>query len=81
MKGYADLADLPEDQRITIIGQTAMKGGVIAVCVDADPGKADRYVRKLLTRFPELEEVERFAGPVAGVVTVKVRKKPSQKGE
>lgn len=75
MKGYADLADLPEDDRIAIIGQTAMKGGVIAFCVDADRGKADRYMAKLLNLFPDLEEMERFSGPVPNVVTVKVRRK------
>jgi hypothetical protein len=75
MTAFADIADLPEDDRITIIGQQAMNGGVIAFCTDIDPGKADRYVRKLLAKFPELEELGRFDGPVAGVVTVKVRKK------
>ncbi len=74
-KGFADLADLPEDRRITIIGQAAMAGNVVGVCVDADHGKADRYVRKLLERFPDLEEAGRSAGPVAGVVTIKIRKK------
>jgi hypothetical protein len=78
MSGYLDLHELPEDRRITRIGQEAMKGGVIAFCVDDDPGKADRYARKLLERFPDLEEVERFNGPVAGVVTVKVQKRAAE---
>jgi hypothetical protein len=78
MKGYADLADLPEDDRIALIGKAAMAGNVVAVCVDDDPtDKADRYIAKLLKRFPQLEEVERFSGPIKGVTTIKVRKKSS----
>lgn len=80
MKGFADLADLPEDRRIALIGQAAMAGDVVAFVVDTDPGKADRYVRKLLEKFPELEEESRFTGPIAGAVTVKVRKKKKTGG-
>lgn len=69
---YLDLGDMDEERRIDMIGQAAAAGNVVAFVTDADPGKADRYVKKLLGRFPTLRVVERFAGPVAGTVTVKV---------
>lgn len=47
MEGYADLADLPEDDRIAIIGKTAATGRVVGFFVD-DDAKADRYIKKLL---------------------------------
>jgi hypothetical protein len=73
LKGYADVADLKEDQRITLIGETAMKsGGEIAFVVDDEPGKADRYIKKLLTKFPQLKVVKRFLGPVKDTETVSV---------
>jgi hypothetical protein len=76
MKGYADLTDMPEEDRITTIGKAAMAGNVVAFCVDDEPAdKVTRYVKKLLERFPDLEEMDRFKGPAKGVVTVKVRKK------
>lgn len=75
LKGYADVADLEEDKRITLIGETAMKsGGKIAFITDSDPGKADRYIKKLLTRFPQLKVVDRFNGPVANTITVSVQR-------
>lgn len=46
MKGYADLADLPEDERIAIIARTAAAGNTVAVFVDNDC-VADRYTKKL----------------------------------
>lgn len=46
MKAYADLADLPEDDRIAIIG-TSAESTVVGFFVD-DDAKADRYVKKLL---------------------------------
>ena len=75
MPHYEDLGDLPEDRRITQIGQTAMTGKTVAFVTDDDPGKADRYIRKLLARFPDLEEFQRFNGPIPGAITIKVRKK------
>lgn len=79
MKGYADLADLPEDERICIIGECAMAGNQVGVPVDEEGSdgyeKADRYVEKLLARFPLLEFVSKGKGPVANVVTFVVRRK------
>lgn len=50
MKAYADLADLPEDDRIAIIGRTAESGQTVGFFVDDDE-KADRYIKKLLASF------------------------------
>lgn len=47
MKAYADLADLPEDDRIRIIGESAASGQTVGFFVD-DDAKADRYIKKLL---------------------------------
>lgn len=70
---YADLGDFEEDQRIGTIGLAAMAHGqTVAFVTDDDPGKADRYIRKLKERFPGISVIERFNGPVAGTVTVKV---------
>lgn len=76
---YADIADFEEDKRINIIGRTVMEGRKTAAFVtDADPGKADRYVRKLKERFPGIVILGRFDGPVAGSVTVKVGPPPAE---
>lgn len=79
MKAYADLADLPEDERIRIIGEYAMAGNQVGVPVDEEGPdgyeKADRYIKKLQTRFPLLELVNKFKGPVDNVVTFIVRRK------
>lgn len=69
---YLDLGDLDEERRIDMIGQAAAAGNVVAFVTDADPGKAERYVSKLLERFPTLRVVGTVAGPVAGAITVKV---------
>jgi hypothetical protein len=79
IKGYADLADLPEDDRITVIGQFVMEGAQVDVPVDEEGPdgyeKADRYVRKLLERFPLIEFVSKGKGPIKNVVTFVVRRK------
>jgi hypothetical protein len=73
---YKDLADMPEDTRIGVIGKYTMNTDKeVAFAVDNLPGKADRYMRKLLKRFPELEEVERFPWPNDKVTMIKIRRK------
>jgi len=78
---FADIANLDEDRRIDVIGQAAMMapGKTVAFVTDDQPAsKADRYVRKLLTKFPALEVLARTAGPVAGTVSVRVRVKAAK---
>lgn len=74
MSFFADLGDLDEDERITQIGYAvAVHKMTVAFIVDAVPGKADRYMRKLRERFPDrIRELGRMPGPVANTITVKV---------
>lgn len=67
---FADLADLPEDERIAIIGKEAQAGKRVAFVVE-DAAKADRYIRKLLLDF-NVRVLERGPGPVKNTVYVKV---------
>lgn len=73
LRGYADLHQLTEDERIQVIGEHVVRQNeIIGVCVDAQPGKAGRYVKKLRENFPQLEVFDVFDGPTPGVVTIKV---------
>lgn len=74
MKAFADLADLPEDERIQIIATTAAAGQIVGFFVD-DDAKADRYVRKLAA-YP-VRVIDRKAGFVKGTVMVRVGPKES----
>jgi hypothetical protein len=65
---YADLADLPEDDRIAIIGRTAEDGQRVAFVVE-DHAKADRYIDKLTKRF-RVSVAKRLSGPVKDTVSV-----------
>lgn len=75
---FADLADLGEDYRIKIIGETVLKHRkVVSFVTDAKPpSKVDRYIKKLLERYPGVVVLERLAGPGPDAVSVKVG--PSQ---
>ncbi len=76
MKAFADLADLPEDDRIRIIGETADSGQRVGFFVDNDT-KADRYIRKLAKRFPRVVVVERKRDVlVNNTVFVAVNRRP-----
>lgn len=71
---YADLKNLSEDERITLIGRTAtVHKKTIGVIVD-DQQKADRYKQKLTAQFPDLEVICEFN--FAGSRVVKVGPKP-----
>src|SRR4051794_22600592 len=72
MKGYADLHNLSEDERIDFIGRSVMEGPassgdkpVMNAFVVDDHAKADRYVQKLKQKFPGIRIIDRFDGPVA----------------
>lgn len=73
MRSFADLADLPEDERIRIIAETAQTQ-VVGFFVD-DDAKADRYIRKLGTRVRVIERKPNVL--VKGTVFVKVGPKES----
>ena len=77
MGKYVDLSDLAdEDRRIARIGEAMMAlpaGRMVAFITDDEPPeKVERYVEKLLARYPELRVVDRFKGPAPGVVTVRI---------
>jgi hypothetical protein len=70
---FVDLADLKEDQRIAIIGATVIRDRkTVAIVVDDDSRKVERYIAKLLRKFPTIQILRRVAGPVPGSVTIKV---------
>lgn len=73
MKSFADLADLPEDDRIRIIAETAQTQ-IVGFFVDDDK-KADRYIRKLGNRVRLIERKSDVL--VKGTVFVKVGPKES----
>lgn len=72
-KAFADLADLHEDDRIRIIGETAEHRHSVAFVVE-DDAKADRYIAKLTERF-KVVVAARGSGPVAGTVAVKIERR------
>jgi hypothetical protein len=70
-RGFADLADLPEDERIKFIAHHVLAHGLtVAVCVDDEVGKPERYAEKL--RALGVAVLSQDKGPVANVVTLKV---------
>lgn len=75
-KVFLDLADLPEDKRIEMIGHRAVDHcETVGFMVDIEDGshaKGDRYIEKLTRRFPSISVMFRGDGPVTGVETIKV---------
>lgn len=69
MKAFADLADLPEDDRIKAIAATAAHGHVVGFVVE-DDAKADRYITKL-KRY-NVRVIDRMPGPVKDTIMVRV---------
>ena len=70
-KAYADMHNLPEDQRIWFIAHQVIDHGLtVAVFVDDEPGKPERYAEKL--RAFGVVVLSQSKGPVANVVTLKV---------
>lgn len=70
---YKDLHLEPEDERIRQIGEKCMREKfVVGFIVDDEPGKADRYIRKLQERYPGIRVTYRGKGPTPHVETVKV---------
>lgn len=78
MGKFKDAADLPEDERIDLIGKAVDSlslGKTGAFVVDDWPGKADRYIRKLAQRYPDVEVVKKIAGPMKGMTSVILKKR------
>jgi hypothetical protein len=78
MAEYADLGDYEEDKRIAIIGKLVTETGkTAAIITDDEPGKPERYIKKITERFPLVMVLDQFKGPVAKSVTIKVGRKPT----
>lgn len=73
-RGYADLADLQEDERIKIIAQKLREGDTVAVVVGADSGILERYLQKIKVACGHQVEVEYSGdGPVANSRMLKLK--------
>lgn len=66
---YADLHNLPEDERVRMAGEHVQKTGQTGlIMTDAEPGKAERYIQKLRERYPD---VAVLSDPVEGPLGVR----------
>ncbi len=77
-KAFVDLHRLPEDGRIVLIGEYCLTHPteVVGVPTDDEPGKPERYKRKLETKYPQLK-VE-IVGPLTkGSILLRVRCTPN----
>jgi hypothetical protein len=80
-KPIYDMHRIEEDERIQTIGKVVTRSGkTAAVLVDDIPGKPERYTKKLLDAFPNLQ-IEQFKGPMPGIVTLKISVKPDTKSD
>lgn len=71
-EGFSDLADLPEDQRIEIIGTYVLQHGkTVGVVVEDSQPKIDRYVKKVRDRFPAIALIDVTKGPVDGTSLIR----------
>lgn len=73
-----DLHNLSEDDRIDVIGKIVEQDKTVAIMVDDEPGKPQRYISKVIERYPNVMVLDRVAGPVKGVTTIKFGKRPSR---
>lgn len=67
---------MEEDKRIDLIGQAVMRETqpkIMAVMVDDDGSKAQRYIDKLAARYPDIKVIDQMKGPTAGVVTIRIK--------
>jgi hypothetical protein len=72
MTHFKDLYQEPEDERIRIIGERATEGSIVGVVLEKDePAKVERYIQKVLDRYPAVCVIARNDGPTPRVVTIK----------
>ena len=77
VKAYADLASLPEDDRIALIGEAARQN-IVGVCLEKnDPAKIARYIQKVTDRYPDVKLLDQFDGPTYLVKTLRFGPKPN----
>jgi hypothetical protein len=78
-KAFVDLHRLSEDERIVVIGDycLAHPSEKVAVPTDDEPGKPERYKRKIETKYPQLR-VE-IVGPLTpGSILLRVTCSPGE---
>ena len=74
MKAFADIADLPEDERIRLIAAQA-ESQIVGFFVEDDP-KADRYIKKL-EKYP-IRFIDRKSFQLQTVTVIMVRVGPKE---
>lgn len=72
MKAYADIASLPEDERIRIVGEAARAGNLVGVALEDDAEKIARYIEKITKRFPDVRHISTDPGLVTGTVLLHI---------
>jgi hypothetical protein len=70
MKGFADLVDLDEDERISLMAQAVWKGNVIGCAIDDDEEKIARYIEKM-TAYDYVRHISTDAGLVPNTRTIR----------
>ena len=76
VKGFADLANLPEDERIDLIGryviETKQTVGVLTDSGRGDECKPQRYIDKIKKRFPSVQIIGKEPGPIKNTICIRV---------
>lgn len=82
---YVDMQKLTEDERIHVVGHTLtckkcakrlQEKGRVALLVDNEPEKVERYIKKLTDKFPSVYVANRFDGqPIPTVTTLILKAK------
>jgi len=70
MKGFADIADLDEDDRIALMADAVALGNVIGCAIDDIPEKIERYIEKM-TEYPHVRHIVTDPGLVENTVTIR----------
>lgn len=81
VKMYADIANLPEDRRIDLIGHRAIDHKKVVNFIVEDDAKANRYVQKLQAKFPTIRIIGRDLRLFGTVLLVVVSVGPPAEGQ
>jgi len=69
VKGYSDLYELEEADRVRIISEAVLAGNTVGVAVDDDDEKVARYIEKL--EGQGCRHIETDPGPCHGVIMLR----------
>lgn len=76
MKACVDMAKMSEDQQIEIIGHCVVQQRqTVAVILENDSKKIERYKNKLQEAHPGLIDIEQIAGLTIGTITLRIKPK------